>query len=271
MSFKARAKKRLLGLRKRALNCLHPIWPTKKFDKNIFVFGVQRSGTNMVMNTLDCSMKCQVFHDHDERAFDAYRIRSQSIIEPLINNSVFQFHLFKPLLDSDDFKNILHSYQPSYGIWVVRDYRDVVNSHTVRWTDMADTLRAIAAGEMQDDWRAKGLTIDGQQTLKKFANEHLGNESAVALFWYLRNQMMLETRSLEDNLKVVRYETLVANPRQSFESLFEWIGLPFKPAYCSHIHPRAIAAKAAPKVDPEIAALCEQLDQTIKKVEETVS
>ena len=42
----------------------------------LFVGGVQRSGTNMLMDVLERSYETDVYHERDPRAFDGYQMRS---------------------------------------------------------------------------------------------------------------------------------------------------------------------------------------------------
>jgi hypothetical protein len=47
----------------------------------VFVAGVQRSGTNLMMQTQECSMQMEVFQGSDSRAFHDFKLNSPSVIE----------------------------------------------------------------------------------------------------------------------------------------------------------------------------------------------
>ena len=49
----------------------------------LLVAGVQRSGTNMVMDVLERSLETDVYHERDPRAFDNYEMRPLEVIRGL--------------------------------------------------------------------------------------------------------------------------------------------------------------------------------------------
>ena len=66
-------------------------------DKVVFFLcGVQRSGTNMIMNILDRSWKTQVFHESDPRAYLDYEMRPDETIRRLFLGSPAKSVIFKP-------------------------------------------------------------------------------------------------------------------------------------------------------------------------------
>ena len=55
--------------------------PSQKLT--VFVAGVQRSGTNMLMDALERSFETDVYHERDPRAFDNYLMRPPEVIARL--------------------------------------------------------------------------------------------------------------------------------------------------------------------------------------------
>ena len=51
--------------------------------ETIFLAGMQRSGTNMLMEVLERSLATQVIHERDPRAFDNYLMRPPEVIAAL--------------------------------------------------------------------------------------------------------------------------------------------------------------------------------------------
>jgi hypothetical protein len=93
----------------------------------IFVAGVQRSGTNMLMDVFEKSLQTDVFHERDRRAFDNYLMRPTSIIRQLYDQSPAPFFVIKALCELQRLESLLKEFAPSKAIWVVRDFEDVVN------------------------------------------------------------------------------------------------------------------------------------------------
>src|ERR1700721_775604 len=68
-------------------------------DYVVFVGGVQRSGTEMVMDVLERSPDTRVFHEQDPRAFDRFELRADEVIRPLAR-SVAPCVVFNPFCDN---------------------------------------------------------------------------------------------------------------------------------------------------------------------------
>ena len=61
----------------------------RKHERSVclLVAGVQRSGTNMVMDVLERSYATEVYHERDPRAFANYQLREEEVIQSLIAHS----------------------------------------------------------------------------------------------------------------------------------------------------------------------------------------
>jgi len=64
---------------------LHPC--DQKNRSRLFVAGMQRSGTNMLMNVLEESLATDVFHERDPCAFHDYQMREYPVIQGLVDQS----------------------------------------------------------------------------------------------------------------------------------------------------------------------------------------
>ncbi len=51
---------------------------------HVLVAGVQRSGTNMLMDVLERSWDTDLYHEMDVRSFDIYEMRPRSVIHALM-------------------------------------------------------------------------------------------------------------------------------------------------------------------------------------------
>lgn len=81
--FRQRAGSRVLGAHQR---------------QAFFVTGVQRSGTNMVMDLFEADMGTEVFHETDSRAFHNYELRSFDVLSRLVDETAAPITIFKALL-----------------------------------------------------------------------------------------------------------------------------------------------------------------------------
>ena len=73
----------------------------------ILVAGVQRSGTNMMMEVLERSYDTCVFNDWDSRAFENYELRSPDVIHFLVEGAAPGHVVFKVLLDLQYLEKIM--------------------------------------------------------------------------------------------------------------------------------------------------------------------
>ena len=97
-------------------------------QERVFVAGMQRSGTNMLMDILEKSYEADVYHERDPRAFDNYQMREASVIRELCDQSRASKFVIKALCELQDIESLMSDSQPAKTIWIVRDYHDVVAS-----------------------------------------------------------------------------------------------------------------------------------------------
>ena len=81
--------------------CAQALRPAPGPAEPRFVFGCQRSGTTMLVQTLDRSPELWLYNEYHRAAFDdRLRLRSFEVIDLLINRCRAQQVLFKPLCDN---------------------------------------------------------------------------------------------------------------------------------------------------------------------------
>lgn len=227
----------------------------------LFVAGMQRSGTNMLMDVLERSLHTRVFHESDPRAFHDYEQRDASALRALVDKGNASVTIFKALLESDRVPHLLQSFAPAKAIWAVRDYRDVINSAQRSFPHLKRTIRRVVT-EPGDYWQSRGMLPDILATVKDHYDENLSIEESVALFWYARNRLYFDLgMNADQRVLLVRYEDLVTDPHQQFSSIFSFIGLPFSDWVTSKVHARSIARHQQPQLRDSIADLCETLYQ----------
>src|SRR5215813_11979618 len=124
-----KASKRGWLLKKQMVQTLHSAHNKSATKQAVFVAGVQRSGTNMMMDVLEQSYDTDVYHETDNRAFEDYEMRPRTVIHRLVNTSKASVVVIKALCELHEVRQLLDEFAPAKGIWIVRDFADVVNSH----------------------------------------------------------------------------------------------------------------------------------------------
>jgi hypothetical protein len=226
----------------------------------VFVAGVQRSGTNMMMDVLERSYQTDVFHERDERAFANYLMRPSSVIRGLYEQSKASHFVIKSLCELQDLSRLMSEFSPAKAVWVVRNYEDVVNSMLVSFGNHAKQVQRIAKDRHSDGWRGEGMSDATHALVRRFASEDLDDASAAALIWYFRNVLFFEQGfDRAPTVILVPYERLVTEPEQEFRRVFEFLGLAYSPRVNAKVFPSSIRKREPPPIDPGIRQLCDDL------------
>jgi hypothetical protein len=240
---------------------------SRKPQQVLFLAGVQRSGTNMAMDILERSFQTDVYHERDPRAFDTYRMRPVEVISQLVKQSRAPLFVIKSLCELQELKKLKQDFAPAKVVWVWRDYRDVVNSMLVSFSNQAKQVKRVAADPASDDWRGMGMSEETHNLVRQLVDEDIDDASAAALQWYFRNVLFFEQGfDQEDSVMLVRYEDLVQDPEPIAAEIFEFAGLTYSPWHTAKVSARSIGRRPAPALRPEIGELCEGLMQKFTRV-----
>lgn len=242
--------------------------PTRALEDKtvVFVAGVQRSGTNMITDVLRRSRETDVFHETDPRAFEAYEMRPLPVIRELVETSPARVVVFKCLCELQDLKALLDAFPNARAVWNLRRYDDMINSHAK--AQFAAGRQRLCPGRINDlagdagaaGWRGRGMTAETQAVLRRLARPDIDHESAVGLFWYLRNQLYFDQGLQADpRVRVLGYEAFVTAPRAMGTALFDWLDLPPSAYAVRAVTARSIGRWRQPEIDAQVRALCESL------------
>ena len=190
------------------------IFNNSESEKNVvFLAGVQRSGTNMMMDILDRSLETDVYHETDVRAFNNYNMRSIQTIRDLVENSKGKHIIIKCLLELQKITMIRDQFHNSKIIWVFRNYKDVVNSQVALWNKMPNIVKSIIDDPKHVDWRGENMSEQTYKLISSLYHQDISNESACALFWYFRNILYFEQDLNHKEYSIlVNYEKVVNEP-----------------------------------------------------------
>lgn len=229
----------------------------------VFVAGMQRSGTNMLMEMLEWAKQTDVYHETDSRAFDNYEMRPRDVIHALSASSPAPFFIIKSLCELDQIKCLLDEFAPAKALWIVRTYEDTVNSAIRSFSNFPDQLHRLAQDKNAAGWRGRGMSDETQEILRRFDTSDLNEPSAAALMWYYRNILFFEQGLDHDpRVKCLFYEQLVSSPQVILRDIFDFLGIPdWSPWISRHVHARSIRKSPKTDVTPEIQTLCNALTQ----------
>jgi len=238
----------------------------------IFLVGAQRSGTNMLVRSLQTCPEFEVYNENNRRAFTNYRLRSDEAIVEIINRSRHRYVLFKPLIDShrvDELLDELLSATPGLALWAYRNVDGRVRSSVAKFGDT--NLRAmeeIAQGMGMHRWEAQRLSTESLDLIRSFNYETLDATSASALFWYVRNSLFFELHlDARPDVMLVSYDAFVADPEGCMRLLCDRIGLPWDPRLTAHVAPRAPGNTERLVLEPAIRRACEDLQERLDAAE----
>ncbi len=238
----------------------------------VFVVGLQRSGTNMVLRAVDTSPETQVYNENSRRAFDRYRLLDDRVC-PLVGQSRARAVLFKPLCDSHRLDDLLHLARTcgtgspgSRAVWVYRAVDGRVRSTLSKFGDHDRTvLSLIAAGRGDGLWQAGGLSEPTRATISSFDVPSLSPASASALFWWARNRLVLDRGWAErDDVLVVSYDRVLAQPAPELQRLCRFVGVTFTTPMAADVT-RPSLSPTELDLDRGVRDLCTELAEELDR------
>lgn len=234
----------------------------RQVQQVVFVAGMQRSGTNMLMDRLERSFDTDVFHERDPRAFDNYQMRERAVIHRLRSASTAPVFAIKALCELDQLSALMDEFAPARTVWIVRDYRDAVRSALVSFGNFTKQVARIVADRNVDDWRAGGMSEQTHQEVNRLWHPEMSEASAAALIWYFRNILFFEQGfDVDARVHLVSYERLVQSPETECSEVFSFLELPFSPRITQGVFASSIRHKAVEGIEPAVAELCDGLSR----------
>jgi hypothetical protein len=228
--------------------------------QHVFVAGMQRSGTNLLMDVLDASADTQVFHETDPRAFERYEMRDLGVIRQLANACPAPVFVIKALCELDRIKPLMDMFAPARTLWVVRDWRDSVNSAIKSFGNFVPQWKRLAHGDASD-WRGRGMSPATRELLAALYRPDASEAEGAAVMWFYRNALFFEQQLAADGrVRAVFYEDLVQHPMREVAGIYDFLGLQgFSQRVAGRIHAQSVRHRTPPDIAPAVAALCDDL------------
>jgi hypothetical protein len=249
-------------------------WQRRHLDpgaprRPVFVVGCHRSGTNMVMWTVERSPEVWVYHEHRlSPAFWEYRLRSTETLQRVIRRSPAPVVLFKPVCDSHLTDRLLARHEGSRAIWIYRRYQDVTNSAVRNFgPHQRDMLGWIARGDYDLlGWRGERLRPDFVELVQELYREDMSFEEASALIWYNRTGGYFDQGlDRDEHVLLVRYEDLVGGSEAGFRRVFDFLRVGFNTAFLDRVFASSIGKDEFPPIGDRVRGLCEELTQRLDR------
>jgi hypothetical protein len=234
----------------------------------VFLFGVQRSGTNMVVRGLGRRPEVEVHNENDRVAFVQYKLRPDDVIRDVVTRSRHQLVLFKPLCDSNRADHLLDglgTHAAPRAIWAFRCVDGRVRSEVAKFGDgNRRLLIEFAAGRGDDRWQFRRLSEDSKALIRERDPATLSPEAAAALMWYVRNRLFFDLglHQRTDTL-VVSYDRFVANPRRVTEALCAFLGLGYRADMHDDVAPRPPARPGSLELPGWLSDRCHELETAL--------
>jgi len=243
---------------KRLAHRLNPRYRGRAHERCLFVAGVQRSGTNLLMEVLERCNETDVYHETDPRAFERYQLRDEATLHRLVACSPAPLVVIKCLMESQRLKHLLEVFGPAQAIWVFRGYRDAVNSMVKSFSNQARQVLRVAQG--QQEWWSEHMVPETLAIVREAAAKPLDDVSAAALQWYFRNRIYFDQRLADDQrIMLLKYEGLVLEPAATLERISTFAGIKCGPRAMRIISANPIGKRTPPAIRPDVAELCEAL------------
>jgi hypothetical protein len=247
----------------RALKPMRQRAAGREAQRFLFVAGMQRSGTNMLMETLEWAAHTDVYHETDPRTFDNYEMRPPAVIRGVARRSPAPLFVIKSLCELDRVRALMDEFAPARTVWMLRRYDDTVNSAIRSFPNFKHQALRLARDKSAADWRGRGMSDDTQSAIRRLAHAEMNEASAAALMWYYRNVLFFEQGLQADaRVRVLSYEHLVAGPAHALRGVFGFIGLPgWSPWISRYVHVQSIGKSPPADIEPAVRELCDGLSE----------
>lgn len=240
----------------------------------VWVFGCQRSGTTMLRSFIGFDPRVNdqgegdppFFHQQENDHPDYIRLIPDDEIETLVQNQRSEVVLIKPLHDSQRAADLLDRFHDSKGVWIFRDYHEVILSHLTYYKGRYEGLPYVKPLLELDDasWKAQGLGEEMRTFIEQHRSLATTPTAAFALFWLARNSLLFSRP--HDRLIALGYKQLVQQPRECLAILSQHIGLDLDPRFTQFPEHRDRSTPLPDPIPPPILDACETMAQRLSAV-----
>jgi hypothetical protein len=226
----------------------------------IFIVGLQRSGTTMLMDVFHLHPETEVFDEaRDSRSFIDFRLRDLQTVRQIIEDSRYRFPCFKIIADSHILPSILDGLRDPKVLWMYREPGPNAASRLRKFPNGTVSIRAVCENRPCSGWFAEGVSSSMARTLRGLDRSRFTDFDYACLVWWVRNQLYFEMGLDRDpRVRLLRYETLVAQPESTMRALCDWTGMGWSQMSMRFVHARSMKKANLPGLDPQVDSLCQE-------------
>jgi len=233
--------------------------------KILFIFGCQRSGTTLMTKIFNRDLNSKVYEEHSILSsldINRKRLDPPNMVREKLQENRASLFVLKPLVESQNCNSLLEEYPNSKGLWMFRNYNDVINSNIKKF-GIKNGIKDIKpiVDNTKNNWRSEQVSEETKTIIRKFYNENMNPYDAAALFWVVRNRIFFE-KNLDKNqrIKKCRYDDLVLNPSKVMKSIYQFLNLSYPGRTCTiGIHSNSIGKGKKIHLTPEVEKICQDL------------
>jgi hypothetical protein len=276
-----RARRRLAAARKAWLAANPGVAPGAQA---VFLVGVQRSGTNMLVRGFETSPAFDVCNENDRRAFTRFRLHPTADIRDLVVHDGHRWVLLKPLAESHRTAELLDGLgtpTPPKAIWAYREVDGRVRSAVTKFgPNNLLTLRAIVRGESDRSISVEGPSQEMVELVRAGLSpaslawlgsldlDEMDAEAGAAAFWCVRNELYFELGLHErDDVILSSYDRMITDPDAAMRPLCAFVGVGFDPSLVAHVERRTAPGGAAVRLPAEIRRRADELGERLAHAE----
>lgn len=236
-------------------------------DRLLFIFGCQRSGTTTLQRIFEQDWNTKIFSEVGS-ALSKRDTKLGLRLDPIDELQVeFANHkapliIAKPLVESQNARQLLASFPGSKAIWMYRHYADVAASKVKKSGKMSGVgdLRYIV-NNTENDWRSDRVPLHIRELVQRYFSEAMNGLDAAALYWYVRNNFFFD-QALDDHPGVILccYDDLVGDSVRTVRRIYDFLERPFPgESVLVDVHAKSIGKGRHIEVAPEIETLCDEM------------
>lgn len=231
----------------------------------LFIFGCQRSGTSLMNRIFTRDFRVSVYREASGLSLPddptGLRLKPYDELKEDFSRNKAPYLVLKPLVESQNALDMLDYFSNAKGLWMYRDYKDVVQSGLRRFNagvGLRD-LRHIIDRDPHN-WRSERVSEEIRSIVLEHYSEDMSLFDAVALFWFVRNQLFFEQNFEQDRrVLLCQYEELVQSPDRMISQIYDFMEIDYsqKSNFTQEVNVKSVGKGESINISPKIEALCE--------------
>lgn len=243
-----------------------PLTASDQQQKLLLIIGCQRSGTTLMTRIFERDLNARVYPEHsvlsNQDKLDGLRLNPLPQVQQRIHASRFPLVVVKPLVETQNARQLLDFFPQSKALWMYRDYSDVALSNIRRFglNNGIKNLRYIVQ-QQEENWRVQGLAPEYRALVNEMFSEEMNPYDAAALFWIVRNSFFF-TLDLASHpaVMMLRYRDLVTQPLPQMTAVYEFVQRPFPGSrLIQEVHQTSVGKGQRITLSPTVQTLCDEM------------